>query len=815
MDKPMNKSISLCALPAVLFLLVAVSAAETEQRRGSAAPQPAAPPEAVARWQDMKFGLFLTWGPVSLKGKELGHSRGREIPIEEYDELYKQFNPTEFDAEAIVKLARESGVKYIVFVTRHHDGFCMFDTKLTDYNIMRTPFGRDIVGELAAACREQGVALGLYDSVCDWWHPDFPLGSPKGFTRKPNPDFDRYERYFTDQVEELMTKYGPLLTLWFDWPQEFGLDRGLRVLHKVRKLQPDILINDRLAAPLGTAIPGDYDTPEQKVGNSQFDRPWETCMTLGTQWAWKPDDRIKSLEECLHVLINAVGGGGNLLLNTGPMPDGRIEPRQADRLREIGDWLAQYGKSIYDTRGGPFERGQWGAATYKGDTIFLHVLDPNLDEVKLAPLSRKVIESRVLTGGTATVKSDDVALRISIPKADRHEIDTIVALKLGGPAVDAVEKPWNLEELSKPSRTFAAPEHESDGVKAVFFEALPWRGKPTRAFAYYALPKVEPGKKVPAMVLVHGGGGSAYLPWVKIWRDRGYAAISMDTCGNVPGSRWNNFTRHEWAGPPGWGGFDQTDLPLRDQWTRHAVADVILAHSLIRSLPQVDAERVGVTGASWGGYLVSIAAGVDRRFRFVAPVYGCGFIGSNSVWLKDFQNMGPTKAGYWLGLWDPSVYLRDAKMPMLWVSGTNDFAYPMDSLQESYRLPRGDRAVSLRVRMPHTQEAAMNAPEIHAFADSLFRGGEPLPKVSIRRREGMKVGVNFQSKTPVKKVELNYTTDAGPWAKRRWETIEAEMDLAAGMATGTLPEGTAAYFFNVIDSRGLVVSTDHFNVPRH
>lgn len=775
------------------LLAVCSASAFADPMPAAPEPQPAAPPEAVARWQDLKFGLFITWGPVSLKGTELGHSRGKEIPVAEYDNLYKQFNPARFDAGRWVDLAQAAGTKYIVFVTRHHDGFCMFDTKLTDYNIMRTPFGRDIVGELAAECRKRRFALGLYDSVCDWWHPDFPLGSPKGFTRKPNPDLDRYEKYLTCQVEELMTKYGPLLTLWFDWPQEFRQDRGLRVLRRVRELQPDILVNDRLAAPMGEAIPGDYDTPEQRVGGMQLDRPWETCMTLGTQWAWKPDDRIKSLKECLHALINSAGGGGNLLLNTGPMPDGRIEPRQADRLREIGDWLAQYGESIYATRGGPFERGRWGASTHKGDTIYLHVLDPTLDEVKLAPLRRKVISSRVLTGGTATVSNDDVALRVSVPKADRQEIDTIVALKLDGPAVDARLKPWDIEALSKPPRIIKEDKSEIEGVKAIEFEGPQFQGIKSRVSAFYGIPKVEPGKIAPAIVLLRGDTETDLAKWVKAWMDRGYAAIAVDM-----------FYIH----------YDDTKLPLRDKMICQGVSYVILSHSLLRSMPQVDPERVGIIGISIGGYAACIAAGVDPRFCYAASVSGGNFFDENTNTGKGILSDGLVEANYLLGLWHPDIYLRDVKKPMLWVSFTNDAYLPLNSFQESSRLPRGPRALSIRVGNPPDEAAAIEMKEIEVFADSIVRGGVPLPEVSIRRREGMKVGVNFQSKTPVKKVELNFTTDAGPWAKRRWESIEAETDLAAGTAIGTLPEGATAYFFNVIDDRGLVVSTDHFNVPQ-
>ena len=389
-----------------------------------------APPEAVAKWRQLKFGMFIHWGPVSLKGTEIGWSRGLQVPIEEYDNLYKRFNPVKFDADQWVQIAKDAGMKYMVLTTKHHDGFCMFDTKQTDYNIMHSPFGRDVTKELAAACRKQGMAFGPYYSVADWRHPDFPHGSPGGKTLKPHPNLDRYEQYLRKQVEELIRNYGPLLTHWFDYPQDFDAVRGKRLNDLVRSLQPDIVINNRSGAP------GDYDTPEQTVGKMQTDRPWETCMTICTQWSWKPNDTLKSLKECLHVLVNTVGGDGNLLLNVGPMPDGRIEPRQVERLKEMGQWLAKYGESIYGTRGGPFRARHLGRRHLQGDTIYLHLLDPNLDIVKLPPLARKIVGSSVLTGGTATVKQTAEAIEVSVPKADRQEIDTIVVLELDGPAVE-------------------------------------------------------------------------------------------------------------------------------------------------------------------------------------------------------------------------------------------------------------------------------------------------------------------------------------------------------------------------------------------
>ena len=185
----------------------------------------------------MKFGMFIHWGPVSLKGTEIGWSRGAPIPIEEYDNLYKRFNPVKFDADQWVEIAKDAGMKYMVLTTKHHDGFCLFDTKQTDYNIMHSPFGRDVVKELAAACRKQGMAFGTYYSVADWHHPDFPHGSPGGKSLKPNPNLDRYEQYLRKQVEELIRNYGPLLTMWFDVPQDFDAVRGAAA-QRVRPLAP-------------------------------------------------------------------------------------------------------------------------------------------------------------------------------------------------------------------------------------------------------------------------------------------------------------------------------------------------------------------------------------------------------------------------------------------------------------------------------------------------------------------------------------------------------------------------------------------------
>jgi alpha-L-fucosidase len=400
----------------------------------SAADPPAGTPSPVAKrletWRAAKFGMFIHWGPVSLKGTEIGWSRGAQIPVEEYDNLYKKFNPTAFNAEEWMKIARDAGMKYVVFTTKHHDGFCMWDTKQTDFNIMHSPFGRDVVKELAAAAKKQAIPFGTYHSVCDWHHPDFPRTSPGGKLRREKYDLDRYEQYLRNQIGELLRNYGPLWVLWFDVPQEFDAKRGQGLIDFARALQPDLIVNNRSGAR------GDYDTPEQRVGKFQFDRPWETCMTICHQWAWKPNDAMKSLKECVQTLVLCAGGDGNLLFNVGPMPDGRIEPRQVERLREMGAWLAKYGESIYGTRGGPWKPTRALASTRQGNTVYVHVLRWDGDAVTLPNIPAKVLKASLLGGGKVECQQTDAGLAIAVPAANRQEIDTIVKLELDKPALD-------------------------------------------------------------------------------------------------------------------------------------------------------------------------------------------------------------------------------------------------------------------------------------------------------------------------------------------------------------------------------------------
>ena len=387
-------------------------------------------PAAVKKWQDARFGMFIHWGPVSLKGTEIGWSRGAQIPIAEYDNLYKQFNPTKFNADEWVAVAKAAGMKYIVLTTKHHDGFCLWDTKQTDFNIMNSPFHRDVLKELAAACKKGGIALGTYHSTCDWHHPDFPVTSPGGSVKREKSDLEAYTKYIKAQTTELITNYGPLFTLWYDVPQFFDANRGAGLINLARSLQPDIVINNR------TGAKGDYDTPEQRVGGFQIDRPWETCMTICNQWAWKPNDPMKSLEQCLHTLIRTNGGDGNLLFNVGPMPTGEIEARQVERLKEMGAWLAKNGQAIYGTRGGPWKPSPNLVSTRKDDKIYLHVLRKSTGPIAIPALPVPIKSAKLLNGPAVTVTAAEGSLSFEIPATAWDAIDTIVELTVAGSAMD-------------------------------------------------------------------------------------------------------------------------------------------------------------------------------------------------------------------------------------------------------------------------------------------------------------------------------------------------------------------------------------------
>jgi alpha-L-fucosidase len=438
-----------CSLP------LAAAGLPAWTQTGSAGEDPGAPNAAIQRWKDLRFGMFIHWGPVSIVGTEISWSRGGErrgrqpknsgdpntgnVPVEVYDNLYRMFNPVKFNPGEWVQLARDSGMKYLVFTAKHHDGFCEFDSKLTDYKITseKSPYHKDIVKQLAEACHRGGMEWGTYYSQPDWHHPDYRRGEAHA----------RYIEYLHGQVRELLTNYGKVSMWFFDGLGGTAADWDApRLLATMRRLQPDLIVNNR------AGMPADYDTPEQRIGMFQNKRPWETCATVGTQWSYKPDDQLRSIEECLRGLVCCAIGDGNFLFNVGPRPDGLMEPSHAARLREMGAFLARYGESIYGTRGGPLvapderkrpanasgfalaEGNWWGGSTHKENSIYLHILRWPAEILVLPAIPRKIVGHSVLTGGKAVVRQSASGIQVGVPAAHRAPVDTIVRLEIDGPA---------------------------------------------------------------------------------------------------------------------------------------------------------------------------------------------------------------------------------------------------------------------------------------------------------------------------------------------------------------------------------------------
>lgn len=392
--------------------------------------------EDMKWWREARFGMFVHWGPASLGGSDISWCRDSgyrpgdhnsfaepRIPMRIYDNFYKEFNPVNFDARKWVRLVKDAGMSYIVLTAKHHDGFCLFDSRFTEYKSTAwdCPCQKDIVKELADACHETGVKFGLYYSARDWYHKDYLIG-----------DNSLYLQYYTAQIAELLTNYGRVDMLWFD---HIGGPHSLwnpdMILRLARTLQPGILINDRLHASVHDGKFADYtcdfDTPEQKVGKFNNLRPWESCICLvGGVWSYKPDGVMMTFEQCIKTLVNCAGGDGNLLLNTGPMPDGNIEQRQQERLAEIGQWLGKYGESIYNTRGGPIMPAEDYACTSRGDTLYLHIFDSS-QSYKFKGVKGN-LESYSVLNGSAELSLRDGELYVS--EISGGECDTIIKISL-------------------------------------------------------------------------------------------------------------------------------------------------------------------------------------------------------------------------------------------------------------------------------------------------------------------------------------------------------------------------------------------------
>jgi alpha-L-fucosidase len=415
------------------------------------------PEQHIARmnwWHDAKFGMFIHWGVYAIPGKGEWIQWNQQIPVEEYAKLADQFNPDKFDPDQWASLARSAGMKYIVLTTRHHDGFCLWDSKSSyrDFTIMNTPAKFDAVDKYVKACRKYDLRVGFYYSPLDWRFPGY------FFPDLYRGNAEKMKEQTYKQVRELLTGYGKIDIMWWDgggddwlafgcepkgtelrkrdtkWPQDkhFAgkpLWEGNKLNAMVRELQPDIIVNDRANSPV-VEWEGDFTTPEGKIGKYNTSRDWETCDVLAGSWGWQPNQKPKSLEYIITTMVRVVTGDGNYLLNVGPRPDGSIEPDQAERLKEVGTWMEKYGESIYKTRGGPFPNSEWGGFTHKDNIIYIHVLDWSKMPELLPAIDRKIRKATCLSGGKVSFSQSQNGLKISVSGQPENTIDTIIKLEL-------------------------------------------------------------------------------------------------------------------------------------------------------------------------------------------------------------------------------------------------------------------------------------------------------------------------------------------------------------------------------------------------
>jgi alpha-L-fucosidase len=371
-----------------------------------------------------------------------------KIPGPEYEKFAAQFDPTNFNAKQWVRIAKDAGMKYMVITAKHHDGFCMFDSKLTDYNVVKdTPWHHDPMKDLAAECRKAGIKFCFYYSDPDWHSPEFPARySQHGFHGNPNPnaDLEKYVAYMKGQVRELLTGYGPIGILWFDDGGSFRntmddrthcaqLLHAQEIMDEIHQLQPRCLVNNRLG------IPGDYGTPEQKIPGARPTNSFEVCMTLNKHWGYnKNDDHWKDPKVVVQNLADIAGKGGNYLLNVGPTAQGVFPPDAVRILGEVGQWMKVNGKSIYGTTANPLDATPaWGRITQKGSKLYLHVFDwPTDGKITVTGISAKARRASLLAGKRqklAIQQSNANEIQITVPKTAPDPLDSVIELDCSGP----------------------------------------------------------------------------------------------------------------------------------------------------------------------------------------------------------------------------------------------------------------------------------------------------------------------------------------------------------------------------------------------
>jgi len=416
--------------------------------------------QRMAWFREARFGLFIHWGVYSVPAGEWQGKTGygewfleeTKMPVSQYEKFAGQFNPVKFNAKDWVGMAKNAGMKYIVITSKHHDGFGMFRSEQTDWCIKSTPFDRDPLQELAAACKDAGIKLCFYHSIMDWHHPDW--GTRRAWNDKASgtPDMDRYTTYMKSQIKELLTRYGPIGILWFDgeWESPWTHERGVDLYNYVRGLQPGIIVNNRVGKARsgmegmdqGKERIGDYGTPEQQIPATGFGAgvDWESCMTMNGHWGYNSHDQNwKSATTLIRNLIDCASKGGNYLLNIGPTSEGLFPEASIERLAEIGKWMKANSEAVYGTQASPFEKLAWGRCTQKAITggktrLYLHVFDwPSSGKLMLPGLVNELVRAYVLDGGAKVeAVAGDHQVELSLPALTANPHATVIALEIKG-----------------------------------------------------------------------------------------------------------------------------------------------------------------------------------------------------------------------------------------------------------------------------------------------------------------------------------------------------------------------------------------------
>ncbi len=416
--------------------------------------------ERMAWWRDAKFGMFIHWGAYSIPGGERNGEICRggaewimdklDYTIEDYEnEVVAKFNPIKFNADEWVSMAKDAGMKYIVLTSKHHDGFCLWDSEITDYDIMdASPFKRDIIKELAEACQKQDIKFCFYHSIVDWHHPQAqaPLYPNYNAGQKDqtvvNPAFPKYyKNYLKPQVTELLTNYGDIGVVWFDgdWIADYTTEMGKELYNHIREIQPNTIINNRVdKGRMGMEgmdregnFVGDFGTPEQEIPATGIDSDWESCMTMNRSWGYKPSDtKWKSSERLIQNLVDIISKGGNFLLNVGPDGQGLFPPESVERLAAIGVWTRANSESIYEAKASPYDRPEWGRYTSKAGLLYAHVFDwPEDGKLDINP-AVKIKSASLLTSPTDQLKVEAGSTTLLLPEVAPDTTVTVIKIEL-------------------------------------------------------------------------------------------------------------------------------------------------------------------------------------------------------------------------------------------------------------------------------------------------------------------------------------------------------------------------------------------------